>query len=344
VKRLTLFARRIASGLLVAAAIVLAACGGSERSTSNTAPGNAAGKQVAGLPTGHLLYHRYLSDDQTQAQIYALAPGETNGHAITRPPAGSYDDLAVASPDGAGILFTRCSDQLGCRLWTAASDGSGARRLSPKCCSDENAGVYSPDGRRIVFGRAWGKVVDNQIRWSEVFTMTPDGKDRRRLTHESGKGWQADTGNPSWSPDGRRIVYSVTKSATAASHPGERAIYIMNADGSGQKRLTPWELGAGDFARFSPDGERIIFRARYGDGPGGDLYTMRPDGSDIKKLTHGEPGMLSAAYSPDGKYIAFAHEGPNGQMPDIWVMKPDGTGAVRLTHTPQWESLPTWGI
>jgi Tol biopolymer transport system component len=136
----------------------------------------------------------------------------------------------------------------------------------------------------------------------------------------------------------------VTKSAAAASHPNEHAIFIMNRDGSEQRQLTPWALAAGDFARFSPDGRRIIFRAGFGDGPGGDLYTIRPDGSGIKKLTHGLPGMLSAAYSPDGKYIAFAHEGPNGQMPDIWVMKADGTGATRLTHTPQWESLPTWGV
>jgi TolB protein len=339
--------KRIALPIIVALAV--AACGSSK--DTSTTPAKQAGKHVTGLPTGHLLYRRYLNDDQSSAAIYAVAPGEKNGHAITNPPAGYADDLAAASPDGSRIVFTRCSTQLGCRLWTAAGDGSGARRLSPKCCGlgpkccvDENNAVYSPDGRLLVFGRAWGKDVDNQIQWSEVFTMTPDGTHRRRLTHHSGKGWQADTGNPSWSPDGKRIVYSVWNSTRAASHPTERAIFIMNADGSGQKQLTPWKLGAGDYPRFSPDGKHIIFRAGYGDGPGGDLYTMRPDGSEIKKLTHGLPGMLSASYSPDGKYIAFAHEGPDGQMPDIWVMKADGTGAVRLTHTPQWESLPTWGI
>jgi Tol biopolymer transport system component len=298
---------------------------------------------VAGLPAGHLLYRRYFDVDQTQAAIYAVAPGETNGHQITKPPAGSADDVAVASPDGSRIIITRC-EPARCLLWTAASDGSGAKRLSPKCCADENAAVYTPDGRALVFGRAWGQVKDGQIQYSEVFMMSPDGKGRRRLTHNSGRGFQADTGNPSVSPDGKQIVYTVTKSAMAASHPGDHAVFIMNIDGSGQRQLTPWKLAAGDFPRFSPDGKQIIFRARFSDGPGGDLYTVRPDGSQLRKLTHGEPGMLSASYSPDGKYIAFAHQEPNNGMADIWVMKADGTGAVRLTHTPTWESLPTWGV
>lgn len=93
-----------------------------------------------------------------------------------------------------------------CLLWTAASDGSGARRLSPQCCADENAAWYSPDGRTLVFGRAWGQVKDGQIQYSEVFTMSSNGANRRRLTHHSGNGWEGDTGNPSFSPDGKRVA------------------------------------------------------------------------------------------------------------------------------------------
>ena len=83
-------------------------------------------------------------------------------------------------------------------------------------------------------------------------------------------------------------------------------------------------------------------RAGYEDGAGGDLYTTRPDGSHVEQLTHGVPGVLSAAYSPDGRYIAFAHEGAEGAMPDIWIMRADGSHAVQLTDSPEWDSLPTW--
>ena len=335
--------QRLATATAITALLACAACSSDDDGARAKPDKATAAKVTAGLPTGHLLYRRYLDDEQTQSEIYAVGPDETNGHSITHPPAGSADDLAVASPDGSRVSFTRCSER--CLLFTASIDGSGVKRLSPKCCFDENSASYSPDGRTLVFGRAWGEVRRNldQIRYSEVFTMSADGRHRVRLTHNSGNGWRQDTGNPSFSPDGKQIVYTFTW-AQGTARAGQRAVFVMNADGSGQKRLTPWKLGAGDYPRFSPDGSRIIFRAGYGDGPGGDLYTMRPDGSDIERLTHGVPGMLSAAYSPDGKYIAFAHQGKHGAMPDIWVMRADGTHPVQLTDSPEWESLPTWGL
>ena len=117
----------------------------------------------------------------------------------------------------------------------------------------------------------------------------------------------------------------------------------MDLGGGPARRLTPWDLGAGDHPRFSPDGSRILFRARFSDGPGGDLYTMRPDGSDIKQLTHGIEKMLSATWSPDGKYIAYA-SARVGRQPDVWIMNADGSGAQRLTTAPEWDSGATWGI
>lgn len=335
--------QRHAGAIAIAALLALAACSSDQDGDSAKAGKPTAAKVTAGLPTGHLLYRRYLDEEQAQAEIYAVGPGETNGHPITHPPAGYADDLAVASPDGTRMTFTRCSDR--CLLFGAKIDGSGVKRLSPKCCFDENNASYSPDGRTLVFGRAWGEVKNdlNQIRYSEVFKMSASGRHRLRLTHNSGKGWRGDTGNPSFSPDGTRIVYTFSW-AQGTPQAGQRAVFVMNADGTHQRRLTPWKLAAGDYPRFSPDGSHIIFRAGYDDGPGGDLYTMRPDNSDLEQLTHGIPGMLSAAYSPDGKYIAFAHGTNGGGLADIWVMRADGTHAVQLTDSPEWDSLPTWGV
>jgi len=346
--------------LALGAATTLAACGSGDEDTNApakaaTTTGStavAAAKPPTGLPAGHLLYRRYLTEDQSRAAIYAVAPGETNGHAVTHPPAGAADGRATASPDGSRMTFARCTEgepgetRIGegaCHLFTANVDGSGVKRLSPKCCADENSPWYSPGGRSLTFARLWGKLKDGAAQHSEVFTMTTDGDKRTQLTHGSGKGYRGDSGNPSFSPDGKRIAYTFEYSA-ATPQVGKRAIFIMDADGGNRRQLTPWSLDAGDFARFSPDGSRVMFRANYGTGPGGDLYTIRPDGSGLKQLTHDVPGMLSAAWSPDGRYIAYAHEPDDGTQPDIWVMKADGTGAARLTDSPQWDSAPTWGI
>jgi Tol biopolymer transport system component len=340
--------RRPVVTIALAAGVALSACGSSGHGdkpkpvagAATRAAGAPNAAATTSLPIGHLLYRRYLNDDQSEAAIYAVGPGETNGRAITHPPAGAADDLATANPDGSRITFTRCTDR--CRLFTAAIDGSGIKRLTPKCCIEESDAGYSPDGRTIAFGRAWGNVENDQIQYSEVFRMTASGHERQRLTHLSGKGYQGDTGAPSFSPDGKRIVFSVVKGPTAP-HAGDRAVFIMNADGSHQHRLTPWSLKAGDHPRFSPDGSRVISRTVPEDGPGGDLYTVRPDGSGLTRLTHDVPGMLSAAWSPDGEHIAFGREGDDGGNPDIWIMKADGTSPARLTNAPEWDSLPTWG-
>ncbi len=347
--------------LAAAVALAFAACGSKEdhdtgpvKTGAIRSTASALAKQLSGLPTGHLLYRRYLTDDQSQAAIYAVGPGETNGHAITHPPDGAADDLAVESPDGLRITFMRCTDQ--CHLYTAAIDGSGVKRLSPKSVpgetDDENNPGYSPDGRWLVYGRGWGEIKTypalgtDQIQYSEIYRMTADGHRRERLTHRSGKGYLGDTGHPSFSPDGKQIVFAVLNSPDAP-RPHAQAVFIMDADGSHQRRLTPWKLAAGgngDYPRFSPDGSRILFRSHAVEGPGGDLYTVRPDGSDLRKLTHGIPGMLSAAYSPDGRYIAYARQGDDGEQPDIWVMNADGTDPEQLTDAPEWDSLPTWGV
>ena len=142
----------------LAIAIAFAACSsddaGNKKSKANEP---SASKRAAGLPTGTCSTGATSTNHETQAEIYAVGTGETNGRSITQPlPAGYADDLAVASPDGSRMILTRCAER--CLLFTAAIDGSGLKRLSPECCADENSASYSGDGRTLVFGRAWGAV------------------------------------------------------------------------------------------------------------------------------------------------------------------------------------------
>jgi TolB protein len=74
------------------------------------------------------------------------------------------------------------------------------------------------------------------------------------------------------------------------------------------------------------------------------LFTIRPDGSGLRQITHVASGgkLYSASFSPDGASITFGATGIN-EMADVFTMRADGTALTPLTRTPQWDSAPDWG-
>ena len=153
--------------------------------------------------------------------------------------------------------------------------------------------------------------------------MKADGPGRHRLTR--------DGGFPTWSPDGSMIAY-----APGGRASGRSWIAVMNADGSGHRRLphTDW----GEYPSWSPDGTRIAFNSNLSGEPL--MYIVDVDGSRVVDLSEaGEGGQV--AWSPDGRSILFTsrRDHPDNSR-DIYVMRPDGSGVRRLTRagaeTPAW--------
>ena len=108
--------------------------------------------------------------------------------------------------------------------------------------------------------------------------------------------------------------------------------------------MASWELGGGDHPSFSPDGA-ILFRSfENDDSKQSDYWTVRPDGSGLKQLTHFQLGtlVLKASYSPDGDWIVYGSDYGNGNA-DLYVMRADGTGQRQLTRSEWWDSAPDWG-
>jgi tricorn protease-like protein len=93
-------------------------------------------------------------------------------------------------------------------------------------------------------------------------------------------------------------------------------------------------VGEGWQVDWSPDGRSILFESgRDQSGGYGDVYVMRPDGSDVRRLT--DVKAYTPAWSPDGQHIVFSATG-------LFVMNPDGTGVTALPTNVGETSLPDW--
>jgi Tol biopolymer transport system component len=228
------------------------------------------------------------------------------------------------SPDGRRIAFR--SAEKG--IYVVSTGGSGVRRLTGKWSL---GAAWSPDGRRIAF---WSVRDGN----GEVYVMNADGSGQLKLTRNPSR-----EGEPIWSPDGRKIAFLRHFPAfefgcgggPRACYPSE--VYVMNADGSGQKRLTRYR-GWDSQTAWSPDGRKLAFVSyRAGND---EVYVMNADGSAQRNLTRNAARDRLPAWSPDGRKIAFLSDRDGN--PEVYVMNANGSGQRNLTRNPAFDGDPAW--
>jgi len=126
------------------------------------------------------------------------------------------------------------------------------------------------------------------------------------------------------------------RNVTSLSGGYAGVLYVMNPDGSGQRRLSPAFPGM----RWSPDGQKIAFTA-WSDGTS-DVYVMNADGSGQERLTSDPSSEGGLAWSPDGRAIAFARIQSYGDS-EIYVMNADGSQQRMLTRNPGRDN-PDFGL
>jgi Tol biopolymer transport system component len=221
------------------------------------------------------------------------------------------------------ILFQRQSAPTQTDVWNMNPDGSGQVRLTNLggLMTFEGEGSYNGDGTRIAY-RGPGTVD------TDIFLMDASGAGAASLT---GPGFQ---GAPAFSADGRKILFS------QAGAGGQRDLFTINPDGTGQVNLTN-TAGVNEFCgAFSPDGRRIYFAAQPTVGDG-EIFSIKADGSARKQLTLNSLEDLCPDVSPDGTQIVFEREVAPGQS-DIFVMNPDGAGQTAIISTGATEESPVY--
>ena len=242
------------------------------------------------------------------------------------------------SPDGSRIAFERCAQI--CQVWRINADGTELKRLDPCECGMPG---WSPNGKQLAVSRFWGGVMNDESRFSEIFVKSAGGGALRQVTHHTASSpFSAQLRHPVWAPDGERLGFEV-RNSPLGEPANRRALFIINADGSGQCQLTPWSLNGSD-PDWSPHGNAILFRSVPGREQHGNLYTVDADGSGLKQLTRypAPKALFSGSFSPDGKWITFSRFSGVTPYPGIFVMRANGTG-VRLVSSGEYNVAPDWG-
>jgi Tol biopolymer transport system component len=157
----------------------------------------------------------------------------------------------------------------------------------------------------------------------QLYTMNPDGSDIVQITNLPPTSF--DSWFPEFSPDGQRIAFC--RDSVEAFNASD--LYVVNADGSGLKRLTFDALGD-CAAHWSPDGTQLVFARVLPNGKGV-IATMSADGTGKEtNLTHDVWVKFWPIYTPDGNQIVFFST-TGGLISAVWIMDADGSHKQQLT-------------
>jgi Tol biopolymer transport system component len=324
-----------------AVTLALAACG---PAASSSTPSGARAASAAPSQSGS---GSPAAPDLSGRIVFARAGGEYGDETIFSANADGSAERQLTpngesccvrfSADGTQVLYSILATD-GQRITTAIQtldDGTVRSIPLPDDTANLGPGAWSPDGQRLAL-QLWD---DTDHSRDGIYTVrTADGSDLVRLTDPDVADIPGD-----YSPDGASLV--VFRESTTQS-VGE--LFLVGLDGSGDLvRLSPegMQVGYGS-VRFSPDGTQILFQESRV-SPTGALYTVAPDGSDLRKVFEDAEGRYAShpAWSPDGSMIIFAlnpvaddfEHRPNG----LYVIDADGTN-LQLVMTGGFMREPEW--
>jgi TolB protein len=331
-------------------ALGVSACGGTPASGSQAADSPAAVRPAIASPMaaaspspaqpsavpawiaalgGRILFTKEAGSPTTFT-VRTMAPDGTDLRTIG--PTSSTSIVHVVW--GPGSRFTFDSDRgAPNQVFTMDAVGGDVRAITTGP-NGHGWPAVSADGSTIAF--------DNWIDQTDfgILVTRADGSQAtpRTLTTSADPAKGGDS-QPAFSPDGKRVAFQ-RWSTTDRTDPKAvtAAIFVVGIDGKGLKQLTPYDMDAG-LPRWSPDGSRILFTDHadtHDASLSANLWTVRPDGSELTQLTHEAGGdfAIEGSWSPDGSAIVFHSWFGIDTFTAIRVMKADGSGATPVLTSP----------
>jgi TolB protein len=295
---------------------------------------------------------------QENAEMFSMSPRGGRPHRLTAGPGAAFNP--DYSPNGSRLAFERRYGDDPTRkpdaIFTVKSGGGRAAKISRGCtgqCLGDDGPSWSPDGRQILFTRAFGPIVKDNAAELDLMVMNRDGSGQR-LIRRFGRivdGLEPGAeGKAEFSPDGRQIAVTLI-TQNADPRRSDSAVYLMNADGSDLRPITPAKLHGGN-ADWSPNGKLLVFHSNnYHFAGRSEIWVVKPNGKGRRRLRRLHIGRdYQPVWSPNGRQIAFGHDGPSvhhgvpvGQ--NLYTMRSNGSHAHAITDPldkPD-ELTPDWG-
>ena len=233
------------------------------------------------------------------SRIVTCGAPDGSSAVIINPDTGSFREVFSSDP----TLFLACplpspdGQRLACGQWNQpadpsrngiysirSSDGGGLIRITSNPGGSDEPGDYSPNGKRLVFGRS-----DQNGDPGGLFVVNVNGTGLKQITPKGTPSSQGD-----WSPQGNEIVFSQRLTPDVHS-----SIWVVHADGTGLHEIyvqpesacggpnsDPTADGCFD-PRWSPDGTKIIFAKGTSGDSDSNIYTVNVDGTGLTQVTHG---------------------------------------------------------
>lgn len=260
--------------------------------------------------------------------------------------ASDVDEGFAWSPDGETIAFSSAgADLLGrtSHLYTVDVASGLVTRLTRGRRSDTQP-TWSPGGTVVLFVRSASSLPGSDPPGADIYSLRVAGGSPMRLTESDGADYAAE-----WSPDGTRIVFISTRNSPAHAAEPAPELYVMDAEGRRETRLT-FSRDAHDIApRWSPDGRRIAFLRLQGDaGEGrGSIRVLTPDGGGRRILTVADDVMTwDPSWAPDSKAVVFVasrvREDGGRSDTEIALRALDSSRLRFLTENDRFEWGPDW--